>query len=88
MQIFHKLLFLWRENAIKRFFCSVGRRLKVHSELFLLVHCLYQMLPLTHKRITSSLAPPLFYVAKKLAIKRLKVPHCFLTVRFCEVCFI
>ncbi len=36
----------------------------------LLVNCLYQMLPLNNERTTSSLAPPIFYVAKKLAIKR------------------
>jgi len=36
----------------------------------LLVHCLYKMLPLNHKRTASSLAPPIFYVAKNSAIKR------------------
>ncbi len=30
----------------------------------------HYMLPLNHKRTTSSLAPPIFYVAKKLSIKR------------------
>ena len=39
------------------------------------IHCLYQMLPLNHKRTTSSLVPPLFYLAKNSAIKRQKVPH-------------
>jgi len=34
------------------------------------------MSPLNHKRTTSSLAQPIFYVAKKLAIKRSKAPHC------------
>jgi len=33
------------------------------------------MLPLNHKRTTSSLVPPIICVAKKLAIKRWKVPH-------------
>ncbi len=33
------------------------------------------MLPLNHKWTTSSLAPPIFYVTKNLAIKRQKVPH-------------
>jgi len=33
------------------------------------------MSPLNHKRATSSLAPPIFYVAKTLAIKRY-TPHC------------
>ena len=42
----------------------------------LLVHCLYQMLPLNHKRTTSSLEPPIFYVAKYSAIKRQKASHC------------
>ncbi len=47
---------------------------QANGELTLLVHCLFQMLPLNHKRTTSSLAPP-FFVAKKLAIKRQKAPH-------------
>jgi hypothetical protein len=34
------------------------------------------MLPLNHKRTTSSLVPPIFYVAKKFAIERYKAPHC------------
>jgi len=33
------------------------------------------MWPLNHKRTTSSLAPPIFCVAKKFAIKKEKVPH-------------
>ncbi len=33
-------------------------------------HCLYQMLPLNHKWTTGSLAPPIFYLAKRLSIKR------------------
>ncbi len=47
-----------------------------NGEATLLVHCLYQMSPLNHRRTTSSLAPPIFYVAKKSAIKRQKDPHC------------
>jgi len=34
------------------------------------------MLPLKHKRTTISLAPPIFYVAKKLAIKKVEGPYC------------
>ncbi len=41
-----------------------------NGEMTLLVHCLYKMLPLNHKRTASSLAPPIFYVAKNSAIKR------------------
>ena len=33
------------------------------------------MTPLDHKRTTSSLTPPIFYVVKKSAIKRWKAPH-------------
>ncbi len=40
------------------------------GQLTLLVHCLHWMLPLNHNRTTISLAPPIFCVAKKLAIKR------------------
>ncbi len=36
------------------------------------------MSPLNHKKYTSSLAPPIIYAAKQLAIKRWKVPHCLL----------
>jgi hypothetical protein len=42
----------------------------------LLVHCLCQMLPLNHKKTTSSLVPPIIRVAKKRTIKRYKVLHC------------
>jgi len=41
----------------------------VNGESTLLVHGLYQMSPLNHKRSTSSLAPPIFYVAKKWQLK-------------------
>jgi len=34
-----------------------------------LVHCLYQMSPLNHKRIASSLAPAIFHVTKKMTIQ-------------------
>ncbi len=47
----------------------------VNKEPTLLVHCLYQMSSLNHKRTTSSLAPPIFYVAKNSAIKRQNAPH-------------
>jgi len=50
-------------------------RLTWPQEPTLLVHCLYYMPPLNHKRTTSSLAPQISCVAKKLAIKRLKAPH-------------
>ncbi len=58
-------------------FCSVGRRLKVNIKFgnrkpTLLVHCLYQMLPLNHKKTTSSLAPPIICVAKKIGNKRIE----------------
>ncbi len=43
--------------------------IRVNGNPTLLVHCLYQMSPRNHKRTTSSLAPLIFYVAKKLAIK-------------------
>ncbi len=33
------------------------------------LQCLYQMSPLNHKRTTSSLVQPRFYIAKKSAIK-------------------
>ncbi len=36
----------------------------INGELTLLVHCLHYMLPLNCKRTTSSLAPPIIYVAK------------------------
>ncbi len=36
----------------------------INGEPTLLVHCLYQMSPLNRKKTTSSLAPPIFYVAK------------------------
>jgi hypothetical protein len=41
----------------------------------LLVHCLYQMMPLNHKRTTSSLAPPTFYVAKNWQLKDRRLPN-------------
>ncbi len=41
----------------------------------LLIHCLYYMSPFNHERTTSSTASSIFYVAKKLAIKRKMVPH-------------
>jgi len=41
-----------------------------NGEPTLLAHCLYYMSPLNYKRTTSSLAPPIICVAKKLAIKR------------------
>ena len=40
----------------------------------LLVHCLYQMSPLNHKRTTGSLAPPISYVAKKWQFKNRRCP--------------
>jgi hypothetical protein len=40
------------------------------------------MLPLNLKRTTSSLAPPIIYVAKNSAIKRYKVPHFNMSKRF------
>jgi hypothetical protein len=46
-----------------------------NGEPTLLAHCLLQMSPLNHKRTTSSLAQPIFYVAKKITIKRFKDPH-------------
>jgi len=46
----------------------------INGEPTLLVLCLYQMLPLNHKRTTSSLAPPIFYVAKNSAIKNRRLP--------------
>ncbi len=42
----------------------------LNEEPTLLVHCLFQISPLNHKRTTSSLAPPIIYVAKNSAIKR------------------
>ncbi len=45
-------------------------KLTLNGELTILVHCLYKMWPLDHKRTTSSLVPPMFYVAKNCAIKR------------------
>ena len=40
----------------------------------LLVHCLYYILPLNHKRTTSSLASSIFYVAKNCQLKDRKFP--------------
>jgi hypothetical protein len=37
-----------------------------------LFQCLYFMSPLNHKKTTSSLAPPIFYVTKNLAIKKIE----------------
>ncbi len=50
--------------------------LQTGSQRFL-VHCLYLMSPLNHKRTTSSLAPPIFYVAKKLQKKDKGFPILF-----------
>jgi len=47
---------------------------KFNGEPTLLVHCLYQLLPLNHKRTTSSLAPPIFYVAKNRQLKDRMLP--------------
>ncbi len=72
---------------------NISKVLLINGEPTLLVHCLYQMSPLNHKRTTSSLAPPIFYVAKKLSIKRWKAPHyeCQVakdvTVCKCACCF-
>jgi len=44
------------------------------SQPTLLVHRLYQMLPLNNKRTTGSLAPPILYVAKKLQLKDRRLP--------------
>ncbi len=41
----------------------------------LLVHCLYQMSPLNQKRTTSTLAPPISYLMKHLAINTWKFPR-------------
>jgi len=64
--------------AVDNFECEYFEKKVVRKRVFrisngkytLLVHCLYYMLALNHKRTTSSLAPSIFYVAKKLAIKR------------------
>ena len=45
-----------------------------NGEPTLLVHCLYHMSPLNHKRTTSSLAPPICYVAKILQLKDRRFP--------------
>jgi len=54
--------------------CAATSTLKSHflinDEPTLLVHCLYKMLPLNHKGTTSSLAQPIVYLAKKLALIR------------------
>jgi len=42
--------------SIKKFILKI-LALPINGEPSLLVHCLYQMLPLNHKRTTSSLAP-------------------------------
>ncbi len=56
----------------------IGLATGLNEEPTLLVHCLYQMSPLNHKRTTSSLAPPIFYAAKKWQLKDRRLP----TVRF------
>ncbi len=57
-----KLLSFMRENQFK---ITIWNKTMNNGEPTLLVHCLYYMLTLNHKRTTSSLAPPLFYVAEK-----------------------
>jgi len=46
----------------------------VNGQPTLLVHCLYYMLPLNHKRTTSSSATPMFYVAKNWQLKDRRFP--------------
>jgi hypothetical protein len=43
-----------------------------NGEPTLLVHCLYQMSPLNHKRTTSSLAAPIICVAKLISNKNIE----------------
>jgi len=50
--------------------CDEKELFQYNGEPTLLVHCLYQMSPLNHKRTTSSLVPLIIYVAKNSAIKR------------------
>jgi len=51
---------------------SVSMLLLWYGEPILLVHCFYKMSPLNHKRTTSSLVPPIFYVMKNLAKKKIE----------------
>ncbi len=64
-----------RNTGLTHSISSIQAEPSDNEEPTLSIHCLYQMWPLNHKRTTSSLAPPIFYVAKKYAIKRQKVPH-------------
>jgi len=43
---------------------NLKQKLSNNGEPTLLVHCFYQMLPLNHKRTTSSWAPPIFLSQK------------------------
>jgi len=58
-----------RQKIITLLCLNPWHTLFVNGEPTLLVHCLYQMSPLNHKRATSSLAPPIICVAKKCVIK-------------------
>ncbi len=46
--------------------CRFHNLFKRNGKPTLFLQCLYKMSPLNHKRTTSSLAPPIFYVAKKI----------------------
>ncbi len=41
---------------------------------YILVHCLYQMLTLNHKRTTNSLVPPILYVANNWQLIERRFP--------------
>jgi len=57
-------LFNWPFYEDEKQILTIG----TNGEPTLLVHCLYWMLPLNHKRTTSSLVPPIIFVANKSAI--------------------
>jgi len=51
---------------------SFYKQIFSNGELTLSIYCLYKMLPLYHLRTTSSLAPPIFYVTKKIGNKNIE----------------
>ncbi len=67
-----------RKNTVGHCWCN--------GEPTLLVHCLYQMLPLNHKRTTSSLAPPIICVPKKIGNKKIEGSPIKLTLLFWKKC--
>ncbi len=54
--------------------CEIRYFYELSEWAYSLVQFLYQMLPLNHKKTTSFLAPPIFYVAKHQQLKERRIP--------------